>query len=97
MKCRRRLAGGPNELADALAPHMEFAGALRYLDQEPAMAPLTINKSKLQPQPLKCALLAMYGLAETLSLTKSCMAAALGIVADKIKSNFDPDAACEYQ
>ena len=35
--CRRRFRGGPDELACALTPHMECAGALRYLDQEPGM------------------------------------------------------------
>ena len=51
----------------ALVPHMEFAGEQRCLDQLLVMRQLTIDKSKLQRQPLKGALQAMYGVAAKLS------------------------------
>ena len=83
--CRRRFEGGPEELACALAPHMEVAGALRYLDQEPGMSQPTVDKLKLQRQPLKGALQALHGLASNLSFTKSCMSEALAMVAQNKK------------
>ena len=79
--------GGPDELADALAPHMEFAEALRYLDQEPVCIDRLLKRSWQ----------AMYGLATNLPFTKSPMSTALAIVAEKKNFNLDPDAACEYQ
>ena len=95
--CRRRFEGGPEELACALAPHMEFVGALRYLDQEPGKSQPTVDKLKLQRQPLKGALQALHGLASNLSFTKSCMSEALAMVAQKKKFNLDPDALRDYQ
>ena len=87
--CRHRFEGGPEELACALAPHMEFAGALRYLDQEPGMSQPTVDKLKLQRQPLRGALQALHELASNLSFTKSCMSEALAMVAEKKKINLD--------
>ena len=95
--CRRRFEGCPEELICALAPHMQFAGALRYLDQEPGLSLPTVDKLKLQRQPLKGALQALHGLSSNLSFTKSCMSEDLAIVAEKKKFNLDLDALRDYQ
>ena len=61
------------------------------------MSQPTVDKLKLQRQPLKGALQALHGLASNLSFTKSCMSEALAMVAQKKKFNLDPEALRDYQ
>ena len=61
------------------------------------MSQPTVDKLKLQRQPLKGALQALHGLASNLSFTQSCTSEALAMVAEKKKFNLDRDALRDYQ
>ena len=61
------------------------------------MSQPTVDKLKLQRQPLRGALQALHGLASNLSFTKSCMSEASAMVAEKKKFNLDPDALRDCQ